>query len=95
VAFLALLAERKINNLRVINTPLEFDSVPGHHLTAQKSISERHPSAAYLLCTAEPVFISKKSPSSYPINSLPAPAAMSRWYAENTTYTCVAIIFRT
>jgi hypothetical protein len=25
VAFLALLAERKINNLRVINTPLEFD----------------------------------------------------------------------
>jgi hypothetical protein len=32
VAFLALLAERKINNLRIINTPLEFDSVPGHHL---------------------------------------------------------------
>jgi hypothetical protein len=30
VAFLALLAERKINNLRGINTPLEFDSVPGH-----------------------------------------------------------------
>jgi hypothetical protein len=32
VAFLALLAERKINNLRGINTPLEFDSVPGRHL---------------------------------------------------------------
>ena len=31
MAFLALLAERKINNLRVFNTPLEFDSVPGHH----------------------------------------------------------------
>lgn len=31
VGFLALLAGRKINNLRGINTPLEFDSVPGYH----------------------------------------------------------------
>ena len=31
VGILALLAERKFNNLRGINTPLEFDSVPGHH----------------------------------------------------------------
>jgi hypothetical protein len=39
VAFLALLAERKINNLRVINTPLESDSVPGHHLYHLKANS--------------------------------------------------------
>jgi hypothetical protein len=32
VGILALLAERKFNNLRGINTPLEFDSVPGHHI---------------------------------------------------------------
>ena len=36
VAFLALLAERKINNLRVINTPVEFDSVPGHHFNGSE-----------------------------------------------------------
>lgn len=35
VGFLALLAERNINNLRGINIPLEFDSVPGHHINAQ------------------------------------------------------------
>src|SRR6476646_4133959 len=38
VGFLALLAERKINNLRGINTPLEFDSVPGHHLLSSKRL---------------------------------------------------------
>jgi len=31
VAFFALLAEHKFNNLRVINTPGRTDSVPGHH----------------------------------------------------------------
>jgi hypothetical protein len=33
VGFLALLAERKFDNLRGINIPLEFDSVSGHHFS--------------------------------------------------------------
>jgi hypothetical protein len=35
VGFLALLAERKINNLSGINTPLEFESVPGRQTAAK------------------------------------------------------------
>jgi hypothetical protein len=31
LGILALLAERKINTLRVINTLLKFDSAPGRH----------------------------------------------------------------
>jgi hypothetical protein len=40
VAFSALLAERKFNNLRVFNTPGRTDSVSGHHLEPDHDLAE-------------------------------------------------------